>query len=418
MTKDEKQCPFCAETIKKSAIKCRFCHSELIKEEITPTKQIKTSKKFASKEEEEIDYLAEKIVSGTTSIVKALVGIGIVALTFYFVTGVNPINFFNNNKTTTTKKVDIVEELVSAPISTPYIDPEKLTSTFQFFSDYTDLQREKLERDLNGKVVIWELEVYDIKSTKDPKVFKIQTSDGTSKSESLGLAGIDKELDNQLGKLFQGWSDEINKSISGKKTNHSVGTWITLHTRNASDVSQLESLKTGSWIKVKGRINGTFLRAINLDPAIIYHKTEASDNGNNSKDVINQTQTSEYSEILNKKISTFDSCHFPMPFSEVRSKNLYNYIDKTGQILVHFVQGARSSDLEIFNLNSNTFTNINSTYKENNENRKLAKKDIELFNSLHEQDSYKSICMFKDELAVSDMFTCKINGSNINCNWL
>jgi hypothetical protein len=280
MTKDEKQCPFCAETIKKSAIKCRFCQSELTKEEINPSKQIKTSKKLTSKEEVEIDYLAEKIASGTTSIVSWLFGIGIIALIFYFITGSNPINFFNNSKT----KTYTLEELISSPVVN--IDPEKLTSTFQFFSDYTDLQREKLEKDLNGKVVIWELEVYDIKSTKDPKVFKIQTSDGTSKSESLGLAGVNKELDSQLGKLFQGWSDEINKSISGKKTNHSVGTWITLHARNAMDVSQLESLKTGSWIKVKGRINGTFLRAINLDPAIIYHKTEASDNGNNSKDCV------------------------------------------------------------------------------------------------------------------------------------
>ena len=29
MTKDEKQCPFCAETINKSAIKCRFCQSDI-----------------------------------------------------------------------------------------------------------------------------------------------------------------------------------------------------------------------------------------------------------------------------------------------------------------------------------------------------------------------------------------------------
>ena len=254
MTKDEKQCPFCAETIKKSAIKCRFCQSEL-----TTSNKAKVTNTVSNK-----DDTGSKI------------GAFILLIAIFFIIRTCSISWHKEEQKVAEEKVDVIEELVSAPISAPYIDPEKLTSTFQFFSDYTDLQREKLERDLNGKVVIWELEVYDIKSTKDPKVFKIQTSDGTSKSESLGLAGVNKELDSQLGKLFQGWSDEINKGISGKKTNHSVGTWITLHTRNASDVSELESLKTGSWIKVKGRINGTFLRAINLNPAIIYRETEAS----------------------------------------------------------------------------------------------------------------------------------------------
>jgi len=140
--------------------------------------------------------------------------------------------------------------------------------------------------------------------------------------------------------------------------------------------------------------------------------------GENRKDLINLTQNSKFPEISNKNNLTFDPCHFPISLKEVRSKNLDNYIDKTGQILVHLNQGARSSDLKIFNLNSGTYTNINSSYKENNENRKLTKKDIELFNSFQEQDAYQSICVFKDELIVSDMFSCKIKDSNIICNWL
>ena len=85
MTKDEKQCPFCAEIIKNSAIKCRFCFSELTKEEISPSKQIKNSKKFESIEEEEIDYAAEKVANRIFSIIRAVIGLGIIALIFYFI---------------------------------------------------------------------------------------------------------------------------------------------------------------------------------------------------------------------------------------------------------------------------------------------------------------------------------------------
>jgi hypothetical protein len=395
MTKDEKQCPFCAETIKKSAIKCRFCQSELIKEEINPSKQIKTSKKLTSKEEVEIDYLAEKIASGTASIVSWLFGIGIIALIFYFITGSNPINFFNNSKTTTYT----LEELISSPVVN--IDPEKLTPIFEYFSDYTDLQREKIEKDLKGKVIIWNLEVYDVKSTKNPNIFQVQTSSGTAKSQSIGTAGLDRELDRQLAIIMQGLSDSISENISGTKSNHNVGTFIKLYARDKSEISRIESLKTGSWIKIKARIKGTssITRNLNLDPAIFFDETkQAKVSLSSAKNC--QMRGPKYSHVSD---------------DEIKSQDLVNYMDQSGKILVHYGRGNKSSDIEIFNLDSNTFTSKNSNFKENNEYRKLTEEDLSKFYSY--QDDSKTLCKFNYDLVVSNLFRCQLRGSNFQCDW-
>ncbi len=395
MTKDEKQCPFCAETIKKSAIKCRFCQSGLIKEEINPSKQIKTSKKSATKEKVEIDYLAEKIASGTASIVSGLVGIGIIALIFYFITGSNPINFFNNSKTTTYT----LEELISAPVVN--IDPEKLTPIFEYFSDYTDLQREKIEKDLKGKVVIWDLEVYDVKSTKNPNIFQVQTSSGTAKSQSIGTAGLDKELDRQLAIIMQGLSDSISENISGTKSNHNVGTFIKLYARDKSEISRIESLKTGSWIKVKARINGTssLTRNLDLNPAVLFdEKKQAKISSLNAKDC----------KMRDSKFSFISS-------EEIESQDLVNYMDQSGRILVHYGRGNHSSDIDIYDLNSNTFTKKNNNYKQNNEHRKLTEEDLETF--YFYQSGSNAMCKFHYDLIVSDDFRCQLRGSNFICDW-
>lgn len=247
MKSDEKQCPYCAETIKRSAIKCRYCQSTL-------------SQNSSSYSREDSPPDITKIFA------QFITGLILLACLFF------GFKFFLGDLISTTsllKKVtpeDKIQTLINAPISN--IDPEKLAPIFNLFSDYTDLQRDNIEKEINGKVVVWTLKVYEVKSTSDPKIFKIQTESGSSKTESLGIAGVDKDLDAQLAKIFQNLGDQVGEAISGKKSNHNVGTWINLFAKNQDDIQKIANLKTGSWITVKAKIAGTKLRSINLDPAI------------------------------------------------------------------------------------------------------------------------------------------------------
>jgi hypothetical protein len=253
MKSDEKLCPYCAETIKRSAIKCRYCHSVL-------------AQNAASSSSENSPPDIAKIFAQFITGLILLAGL-FFCYKFFLGDLISTSDLFKKETTE-----DKIQTLIQAPTSN--IDPEKLAPIFNLFSDYTDLQRDNVEKEIKGKVVIWTLKVYEVKSTNDPNIFKIQTESGSSKSESLGIAGVDKNLDAQLAKFFQSLGDQVGEVISGKKSNHNVGTWINLYVRNQDDIKRISNLKTGSWITVKGKITGTELRNINLDPAILIEPEE------------------------------------------------------------------------------------------------------------------------------------------------
>lgn len=114
------------------------------------------------------------------------------------------------------------------------IDPAgELANAFKLNSDFTDLQRDNIEKEIKGKIVQWSLPVYEVR--KVGETYRIQTS---------GEQAI----------------------FSGKPI---VGTFVTIHPKNDNEKTIIENLKTKDTITFKGVIAGTTMRNIDIDPAII-----------------------------------------------------------------------------------------------------------------------------------------------------
>jgi len=112
----------------------------------------------------------------------------------------------------------------------------ELASAFKFPSKYTDLQRDKLEKEIIGQIVQWTLPVYEV--DKMGEGYLIQTS---------GVEAI----------------------LGGTPM---VAADITVYPRNENEKSYIEALKTGDLFSFKGKIKGTTIRRIGIDPAIIISK--------------------------------------------------------------------------------------------------------------------------------------------------
>lgn len=122
---------------------------------------------------------------------------------------------------------DLLKELQSAQVSD--LSPRgELYETFKFNSDFTDLNREDKEKAIKGMVVEWSLPVYEVRKLGENK-YKVQTS---------GSDGI-------------------------------VGTFVTFPNVPQEDIETFNTLKTGDFVNFKGKITGTFMRNIEIEPAIL-----------------------------------------------------------------------------------------------------------------------------------------------------
>jgi RNA polymerase subunit RPABC4/transcription elongation factor Spt4 len=121
-----------------------------------------------------------------------------------------------------------LEQLAEAPVSD--ISPHgELAEIFAFGSKYTDIQRENKEKEITGKVIQWKLKVYEVKKSSED-IYIIQTASDSD----------------------------------------TVGTLADISVRNAQEKSSIESLKTGDFVTVKGKIDGvSALRHITIDPAVL-----------------------------------------------------------------------------------------------------------------------------------------------------
>ncbi|NMV37884.1 hypothetical protein [Ralstonia insidiosa] len=118
-------------------------------------------------------------------------------------------------------------QLDAAPPSNLRPDGE-LASIFELGSRSTNLQREKKEAEIRGKVVAWRLSVYEV--SKRGNVYRIQTS----------------------------------------SSHGTVGTFVTITARSLADQQLIEGLHTGDGIAFKGKIKGISMRNVEIEPAILW----------------------------------------------------------------------------------------------------------------------------------------------------
>ena len=149
--------------------------------------------------------------------VAVLIGIGVV--------------FSPSNEEKAKQAIDELSRLASSMPSA--LSPSgELYNTFKLGTDATDVQRENLENKIKGQLVQWSLPVYEV--TKTGSGYRIQTSSKSS--------------------VF---SDGL------------IGTFSNVTARSAEESAYIEGLKTGDTVVIKGYVTGTFIRNIDLRPAMV-----------------------------------------------------------------------------------------------------------------------------------------------------
>ena len=122
---------------------------------------------------------------------------------------------------------DNIDELVNA-VPDSDVSAAELQQIFQLGSSSTDVQRDNKEEEIKGKVVEWDVEVYEVN----------KRGDDTYRVQSIG-------------------------------NDSSTASMVNIHIRSPEEATYIESLKTGDRVQFKGRISGTTIRHIEFDDAIL-----------------------------------------------------------------------------------------------------------------------------------------------------
>ena len=104
----------------------------------------------------------------------------------------------------------------------------ELGQVFTAMSDYTDIQRDNKEKEITGQIVQWRLPVFDVNKSSEGK-YRVQTS---------GSGNV-------------------------------VGTFVDLYATSPQEQQQIESLQTGDYVSFKGKIEGTFMRNVEIEDAVL-----------------------------------------------------------------------------------------------------------------------------------------------------
>lgn len=163
-----------------------------------------------------------------------------------------------------------LNELIESPVS----DLEQvgeLASIYAFGSDHTDLQRERKTKEIKGNVVQWKLPVYEVTGKKDGS-YLIHTDT----EASVGLLKVNV-----------------------------VGTNVYIKPRDDRDRATIEGLKTGSWIHIKGIIQGETLRNLDIKPAILIYDEEQQSRAEPVEQTIESSASSSYAACVENMMASW-----------------------------------------------------------------------------------------------------------------
>lgn len=126
-----------------------------------------------------------------------------------------------------------IAEIASA--STNPITPEQVSEVFALGSEFTDLQRDILHKELLGSVVEWDIQVYEIKY-----------ADGVYKVTSQPIPIKSRQAVNMLRASFA------------------------VYPQDERDHELLQKAKTNDRIKIRGKVQDIVLRTVVLiEPAVL-----------------------------------------------------------------------------------------------------------------------------------------------------
>jgi hypothetical protein len=133
-------------------------------------------------------------------------------------------------------QLSIEEAIAAIQAATPNpVRPEQVAETFAFGTNATDVQREMMEKDLVGSVVEWDLVVYEV-----------EFADGK----------------------YQVTSQPIPVQSADAFQLVSVVAWV--QAQSPADDAFLRSVKTGDPIRIRGLVQGIFLRTmVRVGPGVV-----------------------------------------------------------------------------------------------------------------------------------------------------